>query len=219
MALSQADNAYLPNKLFPDKQFIVAKGTNPNYLIHITDVNSGFELVADMPEQVSFSLSSEWEAKLPSSSSGMIGGNVTGALSGSDTVIQQLTWQVWSGTTPVEIPITILFDAERSAFSEVYTPIRLLETLVLPELIGKAFMRAPGPTPLNPTGGFNVKIGRMLSLYNCLMTSVSSTYDTRLDKDGYPISGQAEINIRTNRIYGRKEWLEAANLSRSSLAR
>lgn len=201
-----------------------AKGTNPDYFIHIKCPTKNVNIIADLPEQVSIAVASDWENRLASST---LGDFVAAAPSsvGTNAAVQFATEQLWMNTSPIDIPVSLLFDAETNAFNEVHKPMTLLESLTLPTSLGNGILVTPGPTVSNSVSSINgysgnpvsITIGRQITLSSCIVVSVSNTYDSKLAADGYPISGQSEITIRTPKVLSADEWLAIRGLSDSIL--
>lgn len=213
--------------------FIVAKNTNPAYHVHIFCVGLGFELVADMPEQTAYAVAADYEAQLPASTGDMGVANGVTFVTGTHATLQALTKQIWRNSSPIEIPITLQFDAYSDAFQEVYKPMRILEALAMPTVgtggaatfaqkvadvanaVGKYFgydLGVNGTLLVGPNSGGNtmsVVIGRMLTLSELLLISCNNTYDSRMTDQGYPISGQSELVFRTSKVLSRAEWVQA----------
>jgi hypothetical protein len=200
-----------PRDLFPST-FRTAKSTNINYTCIIKDRALGVQIIADLPEQTMLAVSSEFANRLPFSTVGeAIGGKNAENAADVNYVTKYAAEQVWVGTSPIEIPLTLLFDAQKDAYQEVWRPLSLLESMVLPNYsdnLGGIY------TSPNFEGSVSVNLGKMY-LPQCLLTSVASTYDTKLDKKGYPISGQCEITIKTYRIIGAQEWLKMKGVQKN----
>lgn len=179
----------------------LAKSANPDYVVRIYDASMGVDIVADMPEQFNFAVASEFQARAPVT--GSEGTAADTILKGFDKSLQfkSLTQQVWVSTSPVEIPLSLIFDAESSAREEVWVPGTLLEAMALPKGSGDLVM-AP-----SSGGSTSVTIGRKLLIPNTIVVSVSSTYDARIAADGYPIAAQVEITLRTHTILSAEDWL------------
>src|SRR5690606_33521394 len=119
-------------------------------------------VVCDMPEQISIGVASEWESRLPHSLAEMIGiGNLAASL-GENTIAQDLSYQVWMGSTPIEIPITILFDSYESAKKDVYDPINMIMAAAQPVNMSGGLLRPPGPKRGGENYGINIRFGRMM---------------------------------------------------------
>ena len=214
--------------------FRTAKTTNPAYLIDIVCPGHNFGIQVDMPEQLQIAVTSDWENRLPSSLSGLwsaaspFGGGVGEGLAkatGSDAHIQALSFQMWTGTSPIEIPLTVLFDAEKAGLSDVYQPITMLQSLIFPvntSVVGVGTLQPPGPDVGlfsrsitlgygNSGYGINVKLGRLMMFLNCIMVSANATFDSRMDNRGFPISGQLELVFRTAVMYGRDDWIRSVS--------
>lgn len=191
------------------RTYMCSKSNNPNYMVHIK--SSGFEVIADMPEETTTSLGSEWEAWFPSNGDGVVG-NAIRTLAGTALRAQIMSTQTWTNSSPVEIPLELLFDAESNPQTEVYEPMRRLEMMALPSMSGN-ILYAPGPAPglsqlYDNTGSLEVElsIGRMLHIPSVVITSVQSTFSSRLTQDGKPIAGRSSINFRTSITPSRQDW-------------
>lgn len=184
--------------------FDVAKNKNPDYNVHIKCAAAGFEIIADLPEQTNFSVVSDYEAVLAGiGDSSNNAANLASYMVGTSVNAAFQSTQIWKASSPIDLMLTILFDATSNAHMEVYRPMRLLEALVLPKSLGAGGI-VVAPNQNMPT---TLTIGRQLTLPEVLMISVNNTFDTRLDKDGFPISGQSEVNFRTVKAYSREEWI------------
>ncbi|QXV74096.1 hypothetical protein [Rhizobium phage RHEph12] len=203
------------------RKFECVKGKNPDYWVHITAPGRGFEIVAEMPEETTTAVGSEWEARLPSSIGDLpaVGGFLAagGKLIGTNAVLQGLTKQVWVNSSPVEIPISLQFDMYKDALEDVYRPMRSLELLVMPNMGPGGLLYAPGPTGFASEffGGSlscNLTIGKLMTIPNVIAVNVSSTFASRLDARGYPTSGRSDITFRTDRTYTADEWAQVTGI-------
>jgi len=206
-----------------NSSYKIAKTDNPYYLIDIWCPGHNLGIQVDMPEQLNIATSSDWESRLPSSIAqawsavSPLGGGATEAVTnvlGFNPIVQGLTFQMWTGTSPVEIPLTVLFDAERSGLKDVYEPIVKLQSLIFPVHNSLGLLAPPGPDVglwSDSEGGYgiHVKIGRMMMFINCILVSANAIFDARLDNRGYPISGQIDLVFRTPIVYGHKDWMAA----------
>jgi hypothetical protein len=65
---------------------------------------------------------------------------------------------------------------------------------------------APGPSVFDPKKGkISIRIGRMMYFDSVVLTSVNNTFDTKISKDGYPISGQSDLSFRTVVLTSRED--------------
>lgn len=182
------------------------RGKNPNYMVRI-DSSTGFTIAADLPETTNFTISNSWEPRFGAGLNEIAGGlGLLGSLAGENVMVQEFSQLMWMNTTPIEIPLTLMFDAQESAYYDVYLPMNALELLALPDVRG-IFLTAPGPSVANPDRNkIQLHLGRAWYFPSVVITSVSSTYDSRMDANGYPISGQTEITFSTNMVYGKQDW-------------
>lgn len=184
----------------------VSRGNNPNYMVRI-DSTAGISITADMPENVAFAISSSWE---PRFGAGLneLNGMLDTALRvvGENVMIQEFSRLMWMNTTPVEIPLTLMFDTDTDAYEDVFKPMNALELLCLPDVHG-ALLTAPGPSVTNPDRNkISIFIGRVWFFPSVVVTSVSSAYDSRMDARGYPISGQTDITFSTTQVMSKTDW-------------
>lgn len=199
-----------------------AKSKNPNYWCIIQCPGHGIDIITDIPEQLSIGVSSEWDSALPYKLSEIldtftagIGGKLPGVF-GIDPQQQMLSFQMWMGTTPIEIPLTLNFDHESNAQVDVFEPVTKLMALQFPISRGGGFLFPPGPLRSGKGGdadyAIHVRLGRIMYFMNCIMVSGNQVFDSRMDKNGFPISAQVEATFRTAMVYGHMDWLRAMQL-------
>lgn len=184
-----------------------ARTKNPNYLVRLYCPGQGVEIIADMPEETGTSLGSEWESWMAANGNKMQ--DIAQLVTGSNLRWQEASKQAWSNSSPVEIPLELIFEAEKDARSEVYEPMRVLEMLALPSTGIGGLLQAPGPAGLISTGPsleVSLFIGKTLEIPQGIIVSVSSTFSSRLTKEGYPISGRSSISYRTSFTPTRADW-------------
>lgn len=225
------------------KTYNSAKSANTNYWVSLriedaglgsgTEGDEGLIVITDMPEQTMMAVQSSWEQRLPSDIGAfagkipVVGGAVEKALraSGINPTFQIGTYQTWQSSSPMEFPLTLLFDAKSDAKKEVYDPINSLVTYGLPSTnatgaagsitnsvlsLGGNVLFAPGPNNINREKySVKLRIGRLLYIPDGIMVNCQGAFDSRLDKNGYPIAGQVEISIRTGMVYSRSDWIKA----------
>lgn len=201
--------------------FDVSKTTNPDYKIHLSCPGHNLEIVTDMPEELTIGVTSEWESRLPFTLSSILEtalGNIGESLVkiwGENRILQEYSYQMWMGTSPIEIPLTFLFDAVTDAERDVYRPVQGLMGLVLPVNDG-TILKPPGPIRGGDNYGVTIRIGRMMMFQDCIMQSANQTLDTRLDAKGFPIAAQVECTFQTNIVYGHQDWMRAMGFEVSS---
>lgn len=202
--------------------YTINKGDNPNYWMLIECPGHNLEILADMPEQIQIGAQSDWESRMPFSLAGLLEkafGQVAQGIStlvGVDPQVQSLSFQMWMGTSPIEFPVTLLFDAEESPQRDVFEPITYLMSIMLPNNGSGGLLWPPGPRwgPSDNSRGYgvNIKIGKMMQFIDCIVVNATETFDSRMGDDGYPIAGQVEIVFRTSIVYGAQDWLKAMQL-------
>lgn len=182
---------------------------NPSYQITILYEDEEIA-VASMPEQIFMASGSEWEPRmagtlrsfLESQLGGLSRTATTGALASVnfDIVVQSLTYQVWRSSAPIEFNLTLLFDAYKDSIAEVVKPMKTLKEYSLPFAWAenRDLLMPPGPSVVDPNRArISLRIGRFIYIHSVILVNVNNTFDTRLDKNSQPISGQSEVTIRT----------------------
>lgn len=111
--------------------------------------------------------------------------------------------QVWEGNDPLEGKFILIFDAEDSAFNDVYRPFRALQKMAAPglglllgEKIGIKTLTPPVPSAASPSNGVTISVGRMFEYVGCVITSVGVSWSQKMASDGYPIHADVEVNFR-----------------------
>ena len=200
--------------------YITSKGKNPNYRVQISCPGHDIIIVTDMPEQVGFGVSSDWESLLPYKLSDILGQGIVALASqaapkiGLQAQSQDLSFQSWLGTSPIELPLKLEFNAQKSAVDDVYLPISLLASLAMPINGRGNTLWAPGPAQGGNGNDYSVhvRLGRMMAWVDCIITSANPSFDIRLADDGYPISGEIDLTFRTAKVYGHADLLKALGI-------
>lgn len=183
-------------------QFVVAKGSNPSYMIMISCPTAGLELVADLPEQTVLALQSDWETRMSSSFFPQAVTTVTGV---SPLSQEWNTRQMWVSTSPIELSFHLLFDAQKSAHQDVFLPAMALLQLVAPDSVGDLLL-PPGPSRIDKQkNAVTLAVGNMFRIEDAIIVSAQPTFDNRMDATGYPIACDMEITIRTAIVYSRND--------------
>lgn len=201
------------------RQYDSAKGRNANYHVRIACTAFDVEIIADLPEELQTAVGSEWESRLPASLGAVpyVGEAVETAskiVGGSGVVQQKLSQQIWVNSSPMEIPLELQFDAQNDAYNDVYVPMRLLEMMALPDGVG-GFLYSPGTNRGIAGVGestISLHIGTMMYIPSIIITTVNSSFSSRLDYRGYPISGRSSVTFRTDRVVSRDEWKKYTNV-------
>lgn len=201
------------------KTYDSTKSQNQNYWVRIGCGAMGVEIIAEMPEEITSAVGSEWEALLPASlgSVPLVGDALNFAaqsIGGSGVVLQGATQQIWVNSSPMELPLTLQFDIENDAREDVYAPMRLLEMMAMPNEAG-GFLYSPGTNLGALAGGdssISLAVGQYLKIPRIIITSVQSQFSSRLDARGYPISGRSDITFRTDRVLSREDWRKMTSM-------
>lgn len=187
---------------------MVLGNDNPLYKVHIKCDARKIDMAVDMPETFTIAMQSEWEARFGGGQGPLDAVNAVARPIGGNVLLQEFTKQVWVSSSPIEIPIQLIFDAESSAYNDVYYPMKKLLELTVPWKNGP-LLTAPGPDIHGDRFAVSVRVGKLLFIPDGIATSVQAQFDTRLDSSGFPIGGQIDMTIRTSQVYSNVEW-EAA---------
>lgn len=186
-------------------QFLLAKGTNPAYMLTLACATANLEIVADLPEQTVLALQSNWEARMPGASVQQAArDNEFTNMAGISPLSQEWgTRQMWVDTTPLEFSFHLLLDAQTSAYQDVFLPAVNILELVAPESWGD-WLLPPGPSRIHKTkNAIMLAIGKMIRIDDGIIVAAQPTFDNRMDAQGYPIACDLEITIRTSVTYSR----------------
>lgn len=214
-----------------------AKSNNPVYWVSLSIDNAGLDItgsneegsgsltvIADIPEESLLAVSSQWEQRMSADAASLLGnipvaGGVASSVlrtSGLNPIFQPATQQVWQGSSPLEFPISLIFDAKKDAKKEVYDPIIALTTYGMPSTKGSVvspfgtILYAPGPNNINRDKyAVKLRVGRLYYIADGIMVSCNGSFATRFTKDGYPIAGRVDLVIRTSVVYTRSDWIKA----------
>lgn len=110
--------------------------------------------------------------------------------------------QLWEGSEPIEIPLTLHFMARSDATKDVLEPARILQSFTVPKRGDYGFLYAPPRV--------DVQIGRILSLNDSIITSASIQWGTELDEKGVPTFAEVSVSVRSNVIYHlteEQDWI------------
>ncbi len=192
----------------PETPVVLGEQELPIYKIDLRCHARGVHYVLDMNESIALSLQSEWENRFGNSSAIGVGGVVetTARVLGGNVMIQELTRQIWVSSSPIELPISLLFDAENSAYDDVYRPIVNIQSLITPIDRGNGVLTPPGPRLNSLEYAVSIRVGKLYYIPDGIITSASNTFNTQLDRFGYPISGQLDLTIRTSVVYSNNDY-------------
>lgn len=128
-----------------------------------------------------------------------------GATSKFAFVYKQFGFQIWTGSDPITMSLSIGLFMEDDSYEEVIKPARDLMKVPLPFVINdQGGLGMPGPnivegmiSSLNGggLGGYTVKIGNWLTLNDCVITKVEPTFSKEIDATGNPIWCRLQVDI------------------------
>ena len=110
-------------------------------------VDGGITVEAWLPEEVNFDVAATYEAPFSQGLNGAMPGLGAAAKAlGVNLTTQAMTAQVWQGGTETNFSLTLVFQAETSAYNDVILPIKNLLKLTMPkDPTGGGLLEAPGP--------------------------------------------------------------------------
>jgi len=184
---------------------------NPNYLVMIKNHSPQLSpnentVIAYLPEQFELRLQSDWEPALANMIENVAGGAqaLGRSVAGQQLYDKLLTAQIWRNSDPLDLNLTLLFDAQVDAKRDVTDPIRRLVEWSMPRRDPNSpTIHAPGPTVYQYVSGnssqnrMSVRIGRMLYLDSVIIPSVDITWYAAPDKPGQFIAADVNIALRT----------------------
>jgi len=200
-----------------------------NYLITIT--NRDWIVKAMLQEDITKRIESNWkpleDLMPPGAKQNIEMGNVILQTLTKKSLVSAFTSRrIWSGTTPVELSLTLRFEAYYDEINEVTEPCVALQEMCLPDK-GKEkgwlgilpLLEPPGPSPSDLTDTpFNalastgvgqhlgkgdrilVQIGNLLTFDSVIVHSVVVTEHNRMPESGKPVSATVMLNLQTYEI-------------------
>lgn len=196
----------------------------PQYIVTIYSKKLGGQIRGVIQDGVSKSVESSWKPV-----GGLPGMGAITEL--ANKVVQSVTMgrvsafnkitsrRMWTGTTPLNLRLTLKFVAEKSAKREVVEPVAKLEALTLPSLRIGGFLAPPGPSPfmINKSTGvvkkiteggsdlIKIYVGTFLYFNNVVLRSIDSTFNPQFTADGYPISAVVNVNFETYEVITKED--------------
>lgn len=137
-------------------------------------------------------LTSLWEAPFENDTPGSMFSKLGGMAqmgTGRTSMTTLNSTQVWGGTTPLSFSLTVEFYAVNDAYNEVQAAVIELEKAASPELNNATpWGRVPEQVSIN--------VGRQIIYPECVITSISKNLDGPIGRDGYPLNGEAQLQIQ-----------------------
>lgn len=181
----------------------VARSKNPSARGMIKNKAANLSIIFDLPSAIHLSNQSSY-MNYDLLSSGL---GIAGQLAGGGIMLAAGTKQVWLKTAPTTFALQIMLDAETNGYEEVHRISNLLHQLTLPWEGPGGTLLPPNPIRLtNDQNITSVRLGRQYFFPTVVVNSVNSNSETRLDKDGYPISGTVDVTFTTDFVLSREEW-------------
>lgn len=172
-------------------------------------------LSTQLPENFSFSLATSWDNPFNQPVSNFLGGASGGygastdllttgvkAGTGFTSLHKWLSASVWTGGSLFSVELPFVIQAFEDPKREVVEVMRDILKLVAPsEYMGK-FLKAPGPKIDISSGSItgdviSVEIGNFFRMDQCVIESVSETFDTQLDANGDPIGVTINVSVKS----------------------
>jgi len=118
--------------------------------------------------------------------------------------------RMWNGSSPIEIPLTLKFEAIRDPYNEVYMACKALQKMALPGILSKTASAGiglipPGPSPVygNSTSQgdkIRIMIGRFLVFNLVIIKSVNVEFSARMTEQGLPLGAKVDLMFQTYEI-------------------
>lgn len=174
-------------------------------------------IVAPLPENYSFQFSTNFDNPFNQPISDSIVQNMSGPASrsisaagsgvtmttGMTSIAKWLSGAVWTGGSMFELSIPFVIQAYSDTRREIVSLMRDMLKLTAPsETIG-GLLRAPGPymptSTSEPLGDvISVRIGKFFEMSPCVVTNVTSDFDTQMDAIGQsPVSVTITVSVRS----------------------
>ena len=157
----------------------------PENNFHNVIVNSSStgSVQAYLPENVTISVASDWQAPFADKGEGALT-NLLG-MAGLSIKTKALTAQRWVGSSPIEISLPLILTAETDPQADVMDKIRSLMKLVVPGVNGQFFV-PPGPNFINYINNINDPtvntVKQMAAQSEVLQTAVGAVNSTDVGK-------------------------------------
>lgn len=120
---------------------------------------------------------------------------------------QQLGFQLWKGTEPLNFSLTLKLAMDSDAKKDVIEPTLAVTNLCLPTLTSGGALVGPGPsllTVLGKEGSERVNKYKQIHCYigelkipNIVLTKATPTFSVHTDQHGYPIWATLEVSFST----------------------
>lgn len=184
---------------------------NPGIYKAIMSINGSKFIETPLPQNFSFSLSSEYNNPFNQPLSEILGGNLGGTIekgitlgTGATSQNKWLSAAIWSGGSEfaIEVPFVLQAYKQPEPSEKVLKNMKKLLQLAAPSEEG-GFLFSPGPIPdilgENTLEGdvVSVEIGTFFKMEPCVITSVTSDFDTQFDSDGNPIGAVVRVQFRS----------------------
>ena len=200
--------------------------TNPYYRAYLSKGSSA-TISTPLPENWTTQLDIEWSPQFAGLMQGIIGELIgdkrastlatVGAGAGYAAQNKSLTSNVWGGKSYMAMQIPFIFKVEKSVQEEMINPINQLLSWALPKevtMVGVSvglkapyapmvdYKGAPDSTSVSTDANIplTLQFGNFFTLPQCVITSISQTYDTILNKDGYPLSAKVDVSLMSVQI-------------------
>ena len=177
-------------------------------------LTGGKDLILE--NDISLGISNDYQPLL----SGNVGGVVSylSSVSGGEVPagFRQQGFQIWRGTSPIELKLSVSLHMVTSGRLDVITPAQKLIAYSVPDLNENGWgLTPPGASIISilgedaveniskfydvssGKGSVSVFVGSYIQLHNCIIKNVIPTYSLQEDSEGYPVSCKLDIDIST----------------------
>ena len=201
------------------------------YKVTVTSKRLKHVVVAIKQDQTSFGTTSNWSSLIPNFLKPIV--EAATQLGGASLQNRLTSRRIWTGTSPINMSLTLTFESIVDTFKNVMEPCIRLMQMSLPSGVKwgehELVLRPPGPSPYSLAGttapGFlkeivesigledekiTVKFGNWLKFDSVIISEVNPTFDSRISIDGYPIKAVVDVKFQTYQIYTQEALWEAA---------
>jgi len=215
----------------------------PQYMIHVSSVsesNSDQVIVrAPLQDEIAMNVGGRWEPMMGMNFLRSILENASQLLGGVTLMRPWMTTRMWKGTGPMELSLTLRFNAVEDAEKNVVAACAALQSMALPRWVGdptgdspqedgtqkKVFLSPPGPSAFKHFPALRhlahgsgeritIQIGRLVLFSSVIIKEVNVKYKNRMDWRGNPISAEANIQFESYQIMTKEELASAYDMVR-----
>ncbi len=166
---------------------------SPHYKVRI---DGPYLIEGYLSQPIALATTAEWN-DISQAKGGLM--NVGAQLAGRSMIAKEFSYQVWQGSKPPSIALSISKVAVRSASGEVLDPTKSILKWNLPP-DGSNPLKPPVPS-LKGTGLITVGVGKWLRIPKLLPVSSTVNYSKEIEKDEHcPIRYDAQLTFQCSSV-------------------